>query len=79
MQTNIPRKINPGMWVTTDDGKVGILTDPSSVASVDLVDDVGETTVAITVALGSLRQSGLKDIPEARRPTPEDGARLGYL
>ena len=79
MQTNIPRKISSGMWVTTDDGKVGILTDPSQVASVDLVNDSGETTIAVTVALGSLRQSGLAEIPEARRPTPEDGARLGYL
>ena len=79
MQTNIPRKINPGMWVMTDDAKVGILTDSSSMASVDLVDDAGETTVAITVALGSLRQAKLEDIPEARRPEPEDGARLGYL
>ena len=79
MQTNIPRKISSGMWVMTDDGKVGILTDPSPMASVDLVDDAGETTVAITVALGSLRQAKLAEIPEARRPTPGDGAPLGYL
>lgn len=79
MQTTIPRKINTGMWVLTTDGRVGILTAIGPTASVDLVDEAGETTLAVRVPLDSLRQAPLADIPDARRPPPQAGARLGYL
>ena len=44
MQTNIPRKINTGMWVMAD-GRVGILTNAAADATVDLLDENGETVV----------------------------------
>ncbi len=79
MQLNIPRKIKTGMWVMTDDHRVGILTDIGPVAGVDLVDEDGETTLAVQVPFASLRQATLGQIPAARRPAPEVGASLGYL
>ena len=78
MQTNIPRKINTGMWVMAD-GRVGILTNVAADATVDLLDENGETVVAVQVPFESLRQAMLGDIPASRRPDPEAGARLGYL
>ena len=78
MQTNIPRKINTGMWVMAD-GRVGILTNADADATVDLVDEDGETVVAVQVPFESLRQAMLDDIPASRRPAPGVGAPLGYL
>lgn len=79
MKTNIPRKIKLGMWVMTAEGQVGILTDIAPKATVDLVAEDGTTSVAVQVLFNSLRQATLGQIPAARRPTPEAGARLGYL
>lgn len=79
MQTNIPRKIRPGMWVLTTEDRVGILTALGPTASVDLVDESGETTLTVRVPFDSLRQAMLHDIPDARRPTPQAGAALGYV
>ena len=79
MQTNIERKVSRGMWVVTDDNRLGILTDLAPLAGVDLVSASGETTLSIVVPFQSLRQAMLEEIPEARRPEPEVGARMGYL
>ena len=79
MQLNIPRKIKTGMWVMTDDHRVGILVAIGPVAGVDLVDEDGETTLVVQVPFASLRQATLSQIPAPRRPEPEAGARLGYL
>ena len=79
MQTNIPRKINTGMWVLTADDRVGILTAIGPTAGVDLVNAAGETTLAVQVPLDSLRQAALENIPQPRRPAPKVGAQQGYL
>ena len=79
MQTNIPRKVKTGMWVMTAEGRVGILTEVAPVASVDLLNEDGETVLAVQVLFTSLRQATLSQIPAARRPEPEAGAQLGYL
>lgn len=79
MQTNIDRPAKRGMWVVTDDGRVGILTGIAPLCGVDLVDEAGETTLAVQVPFESLRQATLAEIPEPRRPDPADGAPLGYL
>ena len=79
MQTNIPRKISIGLWVLTDDDRVGILTAIGPVAGVDLVDAAGATTLAVQVPFASLRQATLEDIPAPRRPASQAAARLGYL
>lgn len=79
MQTNIPRKVTVGMWVMTAEGQVGILTEVAPKASVDLVNEDGTTSLAVQVLFTSLRQATLAQIPAARRPEPDVGARLGYL
>ena len=47
-------------------------------AGVDLVNDDGSTLLSVRVPFDTLRQATLAQIPAARRPTPEHGARLGY-
>ena len=79
MQTNIPRKINTGMWVLTGDKQVGILTAIGDVAGVDLVGADGVTTLAVQMPFVSLRQAKLEDIPESRRPAPDFAVQLGYV
>lgn len=79
MQTNIARKINRGMWVVTAEERIGILTGLGSTATVDLVNEAGETVMAVRVLSGSLRQALHGEIPASRRPDEEQSLRLGYL
>lgn len=79
MHTNIPRKLNTGMWVVTEDERTGLLVSFGTMAGVDLVNEAGETVLTVQHPFETLRQATLEQIPEARRPTPEAGAALGYL
>ena len=73
-------EIRKGMWVKYR-GKVGIAsTLDGAVAEVHLVDKDGLTTLVIPeVAVTSLKQAALADIPAARRPDAKRATKLGYL
>ena len=70
-----------GMWVRYSD-RTGVLTnlEAGDIATVMLVDDVkGENVVEVHVPAAQLRQAYFDEIPAARRPTYDAGARLGYV
>lgn len=69
-----------GMWVRTADKRTGIVTAmEDGDVSVDLTNDDGETIGSEVLAESALRQAGLDEIPEARRPDEDAGAALGYV
>ena len=68
-----------GMWVVYGN-RTGILTNlhAGDVYDVALVDDQGLTTQFIRAQGQELRQAWYEEIPPSRRPTPDEGARMGY-
>jgi hypothetical protein len=77
--------LRKGMWVVCD-GKIGIAALERTVErtgttewwAFHAVEEDGTTGLVYPMP-GSYRQATLSEIPESRRPTPEHGARLGYL
>lgn len=75
-------KLRRGMWVQTGVNGVGIVSDahpdvPS--VAVMLVDEKGENKALLVCDPFSLRQASLNEIPEPRRPHPDNGRVKGYL
>lgn len=75
--------IRKGMWVKHDTDImccIGIVAAISgNTAEVHIVDDRGNTVVVMPrISITELEQAALADIPQARRPTAETAAGLGY-
>lgn len=71
--------IRKGMWVRYK-GKTGIVAaKDDATAELHLVNELGETALVIpAIALASLKQAKLADIPASRRPDARRASRLGY-
>jgi len=69
-----------GMWVVTQNGKIGILYRLDEQCCVHIVSrDKGETIEELTLPLTELRQATWNEIPECRRGiTKEQAEALGY-
>lgn len=79
-----------GMWVVHKDLGVGIINAlfgdvvdfhrvNSKGITIPFMDvETGTTKQGMMIPVSDLRQASLAEIPEARRPTPEHGAKFGY-
>jgi hypothetical protein len=71
--------IRRGMWVIHNK-RIGIAeVDDIGAPVVHYVDAKGDTTLIVPCDPAKLTQAALEDIPEARRPEPEHGAKFGYV
>jgi hypothetical protein len=80
--TPAPSIIKTGKWIWhTPTASPGILTGVDQYLSVVimLVNELGENFREARCGLADVRIAKLSEIPLARRPTPEDGAFLGYF
>lgn len=74
--------LRPGRWVFVPEYSLaGILIEVSSYpfVRVMLTNEAGENYRAENFAVANIRLARLAEIPAARRPTPVDGAKLGYF
>lgn len=69
-----------GKWVMHEQG-IGIIADINAegICEVHLVDDKGLTFHRLNSHISKVRVARLMEIPEARRPSVEHGASLGYV
>jgi len=81
-RTPIVREKNwkQGMWVVTQEGKIGILYKLADQCAIHIVSrGTGETIEELLIPLTGLRQATWGEIPECRRGiTKEQGEALGY-
>ena len=87
------REIEKGMWAVDSEGRVGVVFQADRKddklgkvrwMEFHLVDDSGATIMVLgseraPYPVTTLRQASLAEIPGARRPVAEAGARLGYV
>jgi len=78
--STVEKNWKPGMWVVTQQGKIGVLVSVTSPCIIHTVDKQDGTTLeCITLDINNLRQALWEEIPECRRGiTQEQGKALGY-
>jgi len=72
--------LRSGMWVTTSEGRTGILMEANAegIADVMLTQDDGTNLMLVHTMLSSLAQAAHASIPASRRPDADRAAQFGY-
>lgn len=75
----LPTMIRKGQWVRHADGIAIVAAVSVMGCEIHFVNAAGETIGTRVCEIGDVTQARLADIPAPRRPSPQVGARFGYV